>query len=179
MNRQLEIEYKTLLTHEQFNRLKDFFQFNATKEQKNTYFDTEDHQLQKQRWMVRIREVGDEFIFTAKFPVALGNEEIEFTLPYFDIEDSRILALLEHHQITGKLYPIGTTTTIRSMYCDSLGCWCLDQTFFDETMDYEIEYELHAGIFDAKDHYLDVLSSLDIEFRKAKSKFVRMLEYKK
>lgn len=179
MNRQLEIEYKTLVTREQFHRLMDFFPFNASKKQKNTYFDTKDSQLQKQHWMVRIREVGQTFIFTAKFPVELGHDEVEFELTSFDIDDSRILALLEHHQITGKLYPIGTTTTIRSMYCDSFGCWCLDQTFFDNTMDFEIEYELHAGIFDAKKHYLETLLSLDIEFSKAKSKFARMLEYKK
>ena len=62
MNENLEIEYKVLLTKEQFEKLVSQYDDVKFIRQVNTYYDTKDLQIRKNYGSIRIREKEGQFI---------------------------------------------------------------------------------------------------------------------
>ena len=77
MSEHLEIEFKTLVSPQDFKRLIDHFAIqNGLFTQTNHYFDTDDFQLKAQRMGLRIRVLADRGELTLKVPAPEGLLEI-------------------------------------------------------------------------------------------------------
>jgi uncharacterized protein YjbK len=129
--------------------------------------------------MCRIREVSDVYEFTLKTPGEGGHNEFECLLEQHDIHDPLILDFFAKRNILPPFITLGSTKTHRSIFVDEYGEWCLDYNEFDNTFDYEVEYELIEYKSEAVERFTEVLKSCNIEYKQAKTKFERMLNYKK
>ena len=179
MKENLEIELKCLLSKEQFECILAKMAFSSPKIQINTYYDTMEGDLQKRFWMCRIREVKDKFEFTLKTPGEGGLNEYELILEENNIHDPRIVDFFKKSDIYPPLIALGTTTTHRRKFIDEFGEWCLDYNEFGDAFDYEVEYELFQYLPKAEQRFTDILNSCNIHYSQAKTKFERMLNYKK
>ena len=74
MTQEIEIEFKNLLTKQEFDKLTDFFGFtnDAFKLQENHYFDTPDFQLKASGAALRIRFKNGSYVLTLKEPAKIG-----------------------------------------------------------------------------------------------------------
>ena len=64
----IERELKLLINEGVYNELLHSYDFHKPITQTNTYFDTENQDVKKQRGAVRIRTIQDKKIFTLKIP---------------------------------------------------------------------------------------------------------------
>jgi uncharacterized protein YjbK len=179
MKENLEIELKCLLSKDQFECLLEKMKFSMPKIQINTYYDTPNKDLQQRLWMCRIREVMDKYEFTLKTPGNGGHNEFECLLEKHNIHDPIVVDFFAQSDILPPLLAIGSTTTHRRKFVDEYGEWCLDYNLFDEISDYEVEYELFDYTPEAEQRFTEVLKSCKVEYKQAKTKFERMLNYKK
>lgn len=176
MKTNLEIEYKTLLTIEEFTRIKKHFPFSEPFSQTNVYFDSKNRILFASGVMCRVRIIGENFEFTLKIPKEEGVLELELELDALDLNDHRVDEILRDYGIGSiDLKEIARSTTQRHTFDDEFGQWCLDYSKFSEGEDYEIEYELHKENKKAYPHYVDTLESLSIVPKKAEPKYIRAL----
>lgn len=176
MKTNLEIEFKTLITLYESQRIREAFPFSKPKKQINVYFDTLDHQLYKKKMMCRIRIVDARYEFTLKIPQDKGVMEFECTLDSLSLNDARLINYFNTLHINAlEMIEIARSETLRSIYSDSYGDWCLDETTFSHHTDYEIEYELHKDNKKAYPHYRDTLNQLNIEYKNALPKYIRAL----
>lgn len=149
----IERELKLLINEKVYNELLHSYDFHNPITQTNTYFDTENQDVKKQRGAVRIRTIQDKKIFTLKirkdeythyeFEKEISTENIN------EIEDPEILNWFNQYQIPKNLHPTASFTTLRNVYAFENGELCLDKTYYKNHTDYEIEYEYtsdHDGI---------------------------------
>lgn len=156
MTQQLEIEYKNMLTKEEFSRLCTFFNITAESfhSQTNHYFDTKDFALKNVKSGLRIREVQNRFECTLKEP-ATGIGLTETTDLLSKIEVQSILSghsVIHAHEVESRLQALqidphdlqllGTLYTKRAEIKYEGGLLVFDHSQYAETDDYELEYEV-------------------------------------
>jgi uncharacterized protein YjbK len=184
VSQEIEIEFKNILTYEEFLRL--IYDFNIQKsafnEQTNYYFDTDDFQLKNQKSALRIRYKNGEYTLTLKqqydqhilethqtidnthFPNVLrGNP-----LPEGEVTE----ALRKLHIETPEIKYLGelTTNRVELPYLDDL--LVLDENHYLGKIDYELEYE-SADYNKGQQKFLELLESKKIPLRETKSKIHR------
>ena len=147
----LEIEFKTLLTAEEFDRLAlQHFQESTMISQENIYIDTHDFELRRRRMMLRIRHINDTYIMTLKKPVQSGVLEFDGTIDsppdkehvYFIPHN--ILEQLDAHGVEARDLRIqGQLHTYRLEKIIDAGLLVLDKSEYSGTTDYELEFEAH------------------------------------
>ena len=79
MNKQTEIEFKSLLSKSEYDMLMNHFAGNKTNEQTNHYFDTPRFSLKAADSSLRVRERDNKFELTLK--KKKGYNQIECTIP--------------------------------------------------------------------------------------------------
>ena len=154
MNKNIEKEFKVLLTKEQFDNLYKLYPGLQATRQVNTYYDTQDRQIQKAKGAMRIREKEDSFIFTLKMMDDHTDGLLEYECPVtgndvtiFEQED--IKRLLHEYHIEGNIEVLTELTTYRSVYKTEFAELCFDISHYHNQTDYEIEYEYkkdHDGL---------------------------------
>ena len=74
MSENLEIEYKNLVTEEEFSKIQQHFNIDDSdfSMQENDYFDTNDFALKQQGSALRVRKKSGTFEFTLKEPRKIG-----------------------------------------------------------------------------------------------------------
>lgn len=145
MSQNIELEYKTLLTKEQFEKIKSNYPFLEPKKQVNHYFDTDDKKMKARRSPLRIREIDDKYILTLKKPNNIGVLEYECEVQSLDFANNTIPNdILEAlGDVTpNDVHEYGALTTYRSIFETELATICLDENFYVNEHDYEIEYEV-------------------------------------
>ncbi len=179
MNQHLEKEYKVLLTKEQFDTLYDHLQPAVPIKQVNYYFDTIHHQIQNKGGALRIREKQGSYLFTLK--IRKNDDtlyEFEKQLTGNDLQalhDDEIQTLLKKHGICEPLQLIGTLTTWRAICTTDHAEICLDKNLYNDTIDYEIEYE-YLQEHDGLSHFQSILDVVHIRYLKnCTSKIARAL----
>lgn len=151
MDINLEIEFKCLINHNQYQQLKnDLFIGVEGFSQTNEYFVDKKHLLRHLRWSLRVRHIHDTLEFTLKKPDGFSKIEIN------EILTPQQYQLLKNHQafesgILNELNSVGITvqdldiltslTTIRYEKSYQDGLLCLDLNTYQDITDYEIEYE--------------------------------------
>ena len=83
----IEIEYKTLLTKEEFNRIKDYLQQVEPIVQTNYYFDTINFELKTHKMSLRIRTFTHSAELTLKVPKKIGNLEYNHQLSLTEAQE--------------------------------------------------------------------------------------------
>ena len=162
----LEVEYKILVSKQQFLQLKGCYSPLTTRTQTNTYYDTEDYSLRNKKYAMRIRTIGDKFLFTLKTPSKGAHEEHECYVNTNSVEAFKcpeIVTLFKKYDITGDLVKIGECVTHRSIYDNDLAELCFDINEYKNQTDYEIEYEQKVD-HDGKLEFNKILSKANLVF---------------
>ena len=188
MSQQMEIEFKNLLTKEEYTRLLTFFNIGPAQiiKQENHYFDTPNYDLKKASRGLRIRVLPHHIECTLK-ERSSENAHLETTDPLTaDVAaqmirgltfeaPSVVQRLLEMNVNVAELQLFGSLTTNRVELEYEGGLLVFDHSFYLQCEDYEVEYETndeHTGfvIFE------QFLTQHNIEKRYAKKKIARFAE---
>lgn len=176
MRTNTEIEYKTLISEEQFTRLLTYFQIDTTVEQTNTYFDTADHKLKAMKVACRIR-VNDMIIeATVKEHTEAGILEYNHTLEKFDpsvFKSGEFKALFARLTVDEPLIEVGKAITLRHLVYEKTGELCFDRTTFKDHIDYELEYEVMGDPEVGFKRFMDILALENIRYVPSISKMQR------
>lgn len=191
--KEMEIEFKNLLTEAEYQNLLQAYHFSKTdlKEQTNYYFDTQDGLLRQAKMGLRIRELPNKKEFTLKVPTSDEHAFLEITdslseydyslslLEQIKTSHSEVLTYLNEHNFPVELLRnIGELTTIRAeKKIEPTILLVLDKSNYYGVTDFELEME----VSDSQDDQLFFKQFLDkhkIETRFAKKKIARMFERK-
>ena len=193
MAKELEIEYKNLLTKLEYQNLLEIT--NLTKknihEQTNIYFDTKNGKLKEKRQGLRIRLLPLKIEFTLKVPQKNSYTYLEITdiLNVFDLDKSleeqidlsksEVLNYLANENIfVTDLKEIGSLTTKRAeKKLDQNTLLVLDESYYYGVTDYELEMEVLDSAIGQKT-FENFLAENNIPVRPAKKKIARMFERK-
>lgn len=188
MSQQLEIEFKNLLTKEEYHRLLTHFNIQQEQivRQKNHYFDTPGQHLKKAMSGLRIRVLPSHIECTLK-ERSTENAYLETTDRLSDDAATEMIQgtgfhapsvkqrLAAMHVQPEQLQLFGTLATNRVEIEYKGGILFLDHSFYLQCEDYEVEYETNdeqTGI----DIFQRFLAEHHIEKRHAKKKIARFAE---
>ncbi len=158
---ELEIEYKAMLDQARYEELLDqfskFAKLEASYTQTNYYFDTEDFLLINQGVTVRLRNIGDSWVFQVKVPnesKGQFNSQTEYVSEVAGLLASDFIhnGIVKYNQLLKNiailegtdvetLQIVGKLETIRqdfSFYTDTIS---LDKNTYLDVVDYELEWE--------------------------------------
>jgi uncharacterized protein YjbK len=183
LSKELEIEFKNMLTKEEYVKL-----LADTKKtpisQTNHYFDTADFQLRRHKAALRIRQIEDHYVCTLKTPAPVGNYETTDNLTslqaghilegqQFDAPEVR--AELERLNVSpAALKLIGSLTTYRAEIEYAGGLLVLDHSQYCGIEDYELEYEVTDEVI-GKEAFFTLLKERAIPIRPADKKIARFM----
>lgn len=144
MNKNIEKEFKILVSKEKFNMLCKMYEPLTFIKQVNQYYDTPDNLIRKKNGAMRIRSKNNKNIFTLK--LFQDNKLLEFECEVKEnsinaLNHPEIIALLNTYQINGPFIETASLTTYRAMVIDDDAELCFDENFYNGNTDYEIEYE--------------------------------------
>lgn len=186
MKHELEIEFKNLLTKEEYLQLKDYHFSKSDSEfsQKNVYFDTAAFDLKQSKCALRIRLKDAQGELTLKTPFEGHHHETTIDLAPHKAEE-----MIAHGRFTlpSELYEfladkiglvdqnvnkLAELTTVRyeKDYKDCL--LVLDKSSYSNTTDYEIELESNS-IETGKEVFDSILKAFAIPKRKTPNKIAR------
>lgn len=183
-NKNIEIEFKNLITRDEFTALKNFFKLRNEDfiEQENHYFDTPDFLLKKMGSALRIRQKSGSFELTLKQPHPDGlletNEnltesEAAMMIQTGNIPVEQLKQFVEELGIkTDKLQYFGTLTTRRAEREYKKGLAVLDHSLYLDKEDYELEFEVDNRV-EGKSAFDNLLQQLNIPVRKTENKIKR------
>ncbi|WP_284139403.1 MULTISPECIES: CYTH domain-containing protein [unclassified Virgibacillus] len=183
MAQEIEIEYKNLLTKEEFDRLLFAFPFPEQPIiQTNHYFETRNFALKDRQSALRIREKNGKYQLTLKEPAAEGLLETHDSLTKEEAEDWLKGNIRGQHHTAKQLVKLGisidelvyhgslVTARRECKYKDVL--LVLDFSTYHGTSDYEFELEApNAQI--GQQAFDQILTHLNIEHRTTPNKIQR------
>lgn len=186
---QIEIEYKNLLTKNEFEMLQDYFKIEEKqiKQQINHYFDTESFSLKNLHSALRIREKEGTFELTLKQPAQVGLLETNQLLTsaeakgMFDHQlfpDGPVKAALEVAGVAvDAIEFFGTLTTFRAEIEYEGGLLVFDKSQYLNVEDFELEYEV-TDPEGGKVIFQQLLTKMHIQQRKTYNKIQRFYQQK-
>lgn len=187
MSENLEIEFKTLLSIEEFSRTVNYFQLKEKDffEQTNYYFDSADFQLRKRHMGLRVRLLSNNAEITLKIPEKVGLLEINDTLSIKEAQSIVESATLPNFgNVYNKLNAlgidkndlrlIGDLTTKRAEKKLPQGLLALDESWYNGQHDFELELEVSDADNGKKD-FIALLDTLTIKESPSPNKIQRMM----
>lgn len=154
MKQEIEIEFKNLVNKNEFKKLLAYFQLTDRDFiiQENHYFDTNDFQLKSAGAALRIRNKNGKFVLTLKQPHEHGLLETHIDLTESEAQElmtetknfpTEMTAALQRLGISSsRLAYFGTLKTYRAEIEYKSGLLVFDHSFYLDTDDVEIEYEV-------------------------------------
>lgn len=186
MSKEIEIEFKSMLTKNEYETLLRYY--NVSDEQfvtqTNLYFDTTDFQLKQHGMGLRIRRFADKAEATLKIPQTIGLLEVTDPLTLNEVDEAlakdqfaqqaaEILEQLETLNIPlSDLHLIGKLITKRAEFMIPEGKLALDESWYSEHHDFELELEVPNSGFD-ETAFKQLLAKFDLPYRKTQNKIVR------
>lgn len=188
MSKEPEIEFKNLLTAEEYSQLMSEYNV-KNKElfvQTNYYFDTIDRQLERKHSALRIRTFIENAELTLKTPYKsylmettddLEIEEADLLLRKETIKtNGSVAAALKEMSISPRsLKLIGSLKTTRFEHKTKHGLLVLDKSEYFGKVDYELEYEAE-DVTEGKAFFKQFIERHSIPERFTKNKVARMKE---
>ncbi|WP_411843649.1 CYTH domain-containing protein [Salinicoccus sp. HZC-1] len=181
--KELEIEFKNMLSGEEYGRLQEKYFSKAQRiVQTNFYIDTPDLDMRQNRLLLRIRDTEGKQMMTLKEPTEKGVMEYHGEVPSdlnFDRNIRRdelpeiIRGELERFNIDAtqlKIY--GALSTERREVPYENGLLVLDRNTFLDEEDFELEFEVD-NYDKGETHFLGLLEAHDIERREEITKSQR------
>jgi len=185
MNQEIEIEFKNMITKEEFHTLCEHFSIAKSDFvlQENHYFDSEDFALKNKGCALRIRKKKANYEMTLKQPAQEGlletNEKVSEDEAKAIIETSRIpdgaIATIlreELHINPDSVNYFGTLITSRAETDYKGGLLVIDHSMYLNTEDYELEYEV-SDFLSGQKLFKELLKTLNIPERKTDNKIKR------
>lgn len=180
MQRSLEVEFKTLLTKEEYERLANMFKDSHSDIQTNHYFDTNRFSLKALESSLRVRE-RDSLELTLKKKKGYAMQE--YTLPITEemFNEIKATGIVPDSELKNELVPlIGEqklfnflSLSTKRMYTQyKKGILFLDKSTFCGVTDYELEYEARNYI-DGKKEFIELINDLQIQYKKSEKKVQR------
>ncbi|MFQ7236724.1 MAG: CYTH domain-containing protein [Enterococcus hulanensis] len=186
MSEEIEIEFKSMLIHNEYEELLRYY--NITDDQfviqTNLYFDTADFQLKKHGMGLRIRRFDTKAEATLKIPQSVGLLEVTDALTITEVEQAldkkqfasgaaEILARLKQLNISLlDLSLIGKLITKRAEFIIPEGKLALDKSWYGQQHDFELELEVSDPSYGEKD-FNQLLKKFDLPYRKTQNKIAR------
>jgi len=187
MRQEMEIEFKNLLSAEEYDRLLDSYtDGSAIVWQANDYFDTPSFEIRAKGAALRVREKKDGLVLTLKEPsgegllethVNLTSSEAEDLFKYGLIHSEAMNAQLKRFGLTEPLEHLGRLETERFEKQLADGLLVLDKSHYLGVTDYELEFET-TDFKQGEAAFRLLLEKHDIEPRKTKNKILRFMERK-
>lgn len=187
MAQELEIEFKNILTKEQYESLLQKFQVSDEMilRQTNHYFDTKDFHLKKLSSGLRIRETKDHVVCTLKERTAanthlettdnISREQADLMLKgngfFAESVKARLLQLAIPIEQLGVF---GSLTTDRVELTYKGGTIVFDHSFYLNCDDYEVEYESYEESL-GKEIFNNFLQENNIPKQTADKKIARFM----
>ncbi len=177
MSNNIEIEAKMLVNEDEYKKLLKHFNVSTNEVivQTNHYIDSEDHELRKLGFALRIREKKDEFELTLKTPLSEGlleKNEIITRNDYLTFKERDVfpngsirnfLLMLGIKVFNLKIQASLTTERFNVQYGpDSL--LSIDKNIYGDKIDYEVEME-DTGLENAQNNLKDICNETNIEYR--------------
>ncbi len=185
MHQEIEIEFKNLLTKEEFYLLCERFSLSEADfiMQENHYFDSEDFALKNKGCALRIRKKKAHYEMTLKQPVEEGlletNETISEDEAKSIIANNRIpegaIAKIIHEELEiapDSIIYFGSLSTRRAETEYEGGLLVIDHSMYLNKEDYELEYEVSNFSIGQK-IFIELLKSLNIPTRQTDNKIKR------
>lgn len=186
MSEEIEIEFKSMLTKSEYEELLRHYQIkdNQFVIQTNLYFDTADFRLKQQGMGLRIRRFADKAEATLKVPQKVGLLEVTDTLPLNKVDQAvekkqfisqavHILERLAEINVSlSDLHLIGKLITKRAEFMISEGKLALDESWYSNQHDFELELEVPTADYHEAD-FNQLLKSFNLPYRKTQNKIVR------
>ena len=180
----LEIEFKTLLTKEEYHSLEDFFKDQPPIRQTNHYIDTPDQAIRNHRMALRIRTLADRAELTLKVPQKAGHFEYNQALTFDQVEAFLSNKKIPQGEIASFLTALGipqvaldvwgSLETERREKRIPKGLLAFDRSRYNSIEDYELEMEVDAASDETYFH--EFLKEKQIEYKPAKSKVARLAQ---
>ena len=186
MSKEIEIEFKSMLTQNDYEKLLHYY--NVTNKQfviqTNLYFDTVDFQLKQRGMGLRIRYFSDTAEATLKIPQTVGLLEVTDRLSLDEVEQAinkdqftpqatEILGQLRTVNISlSGLHLIGKLITKRAEFTIPEGKLALDESWYSDYHDFELELEVPDYNFNEGD-FKQLLNKFELPYRKTKNKIAR------
>jgi uncharacterized protein YjbK len=189
LSQEIEIEFKNLLTKEEYFSLLNYFKIDESlfTFQENHYFDTNNFALKDRQSALRIRSKQDTYTLTLKTPLEEGLLETNQTLQKEEAEALLNDGVFPFGEVnntlqslgipTKQLHYFGTLTTKRAEIEYKNGLLVFDASFYMNVEDYELEYEVKD--YDAgQKRFLSLLEERNIPTRKTENKVKRFYNAK-
>ncbi|MEH7385041.1 CYTH domain-containing protein [Bacillus sp. JJ1521] len=190
MRQELEIEFKNILSDDEYHRLLSAFSIDDDKKviQENFYFDTAEFSLKNLGAALRIREKKGIYTLTLKQPVERGLLETHQVLtmeeakqmldggPIIDGDVSTILKTLSINPMDVTFF--GSLKTKRAEVEYKNGLLVLDKSYYLNSSDFEVEYEVTDEVI-GKVIFKELLNQYNIPLRKTDNKIRRFYNRKK
>lgn len=178
----LEIEFKTLLSENDYQKLINHFNIAQFKTQTNYYFDTKKKQLKALGMGLRIRFYETSTELTLKVPEKHGHLEINvpisLSITNFNDKKDYFLNTAISKELTkvninsSELDCFAKLTTKRAEFEIKEGLLAIDESFYGNQHDYELELEVkdfHQG----KQDFKKLLKKHNITYQHAENKIAR------
>ena len=180
IQKHLEVEFKTLLSLEEYTKLVKLFKGNRTDLQTNHYFDTSRFSLKAHDASLRVRE-RDLLELTLKRKKGYSIQEFTLPISHEVFEEIRRTGIIPEGEIRNelssligeqKLINFMSLSTLRMFFPYSNGVLFIDKSSYCGTTDYELEYE--AKSYDAgKKEFIEIINTLGIQYKKSEKKIRR------
>jgi uncharacterized protein YjbK len=189
MSQNIEIEFKNMLTKEEYENLITFFSIKEDDifTQENHYFDTPDFALKEQESALRIRKRGNKYEMTLKQPAieglletnqVLSKKEASNAITQGFLPSGIIQNLISKMNISfSNLIYFGSLTTKRVEFTFENGLLVLDHSYYLNKEDYEVEYEVES-YQRGKQIFLQLLKQHGIPNRESENKIRRFYHQK-
>ncbi|MDE5977625.1 MAG: CYTH domain-containing protein [Turicibacter sp.] len=186
MSTNLEIEFKNMLTETKYKELLARFNIkeNQIWTQKNVYFDTPHEALKAHHAALRVRIKNNTYELTLKTKATVGLLETNQL-----ITKAEYTQLIQYHQFVkgpvydaliklgisiNDLYVTTDLTTKRAEIPYKSGLLVLDQSFYGNIIDFELEYEV-SDYQKGQTIFNNFLTTYNIPLQPAESKIKRAL----
>lgn len=180
MEKNTEVEFKSLITKEEYDRLIEKFAGSKSDFQTNHYFDTTRFSLKALDVSVRVRE-RDDFSLTYKRKKGYNIDVKTIIIDKEKFEEIKNTGVIDIPEISDelsklikdqKLVNFLSLSTHRTYLPYANGILNIDKSEYLDVTDYEIEYSsksYHQG----KDEFIQLINDLDLAYKKSNKKIQR------
>ncbi|HAB0360570.1 TPA_asm: adenylate cyclase [Listeria monocytogenes] len=188
MVKELEIEFRNLLTKEEYDTLIESFRVKEEDffEQTNYYLDTANFELKERHSALRIRQLETQYQLTLKTPEArglmettqiLGEDQASAIISGANIPVGPVRDTLKELGINHEdLQVFGSLKTIRAEKDYKKGLLVFDKNFYGSISDFDLEYEV-SDYDKGKEVFDKLLKEYQITNQPAKNKVARFYHH--
>lgn len=174
------VEFKSLITEEEYNKLIDLFKGNKTDTQTNHYFDTPRFSLKALDVSLRVRERNNyELTLKRKKGYSVNVTTVEISKEDFELmKNSSIITNQEiQNELQSmigdqKLINFLSLSTYRTYFPFKSGVLFIDKSEYLGVTDYEIEFSASSYNIGKRD-FIELINEFGIQYKKAEKKIKR------